>query len=166
MQTGARGGGRLGTVTADHTDIPYYYGLIEEYRSELAEDPDNLAANIALANALYDAGQWREAITYYDRALRLDPRNADVVTDRGTCFRNMGMADEAVAEYHRALKLDPSNQDALYNLGVVYSHDKKDLAKAILFWERLLEIAPKHPQANDIRASIENFRRALKAGTP
>ena len=91
----------------------------------------------------------------------LNPHNADVVTDRGTCYRNLGMTDEAVREYHRALRIDETNQNALYSLGVVYSHDKKDLAKAIVFWERLLQVAPKHPRANDIHASIEGFRRAL-----
>ncbi len=165
-KTADSGQAPLETVTSDHGLTPYYYGLIEEYRSVLAQDPHNLAANIALGNALYDAGQWREAITYYDQALRLNPHNADVVTDKGTCYRNMGMTEAAVQEYQQALKIDPTHQNALYNLGVLYSHDKKDLAKAIGYWQKLLDIAPKHPQADYINASLANFRRSLKQGRP
>jgi tetratricopeptide (TPR) repeat protein len=156
----------LETVTSDHGLTPYYYGLIEEYQSVLAEDPHNLAANIALGNALYDAGQWKDAIKYYDQALRLNPHNADVVTDKGTCYRNLGMTDAAVREYLEALRIDPAHQSALYNLGILYSHDKKDLVKAIEYWQRLLDIAPKHPQSDYIRASLDNFRRNLKRGAP
>jgi len=152
------------TVTSASGSAPFYEGLIQEYRTVLAGDPNNLAANIAMGNALYDAGKWKEAITYYDQALRLNPHNADVVTDMGTCYRNLGMADAAVREYTRALRIDPAHQNALYNLGIVYSEDKKDPARAIPYWERLLEIAPKHPQAQHLRSSLENLRRTLKRG--
>lgn len=151
----------LETVTSDHGLAPYYYGLIEEYRSVLAEDPHNLAANIGLGNALFDAGQWRDAIKYYDQALRLNPHNADVVTDKGTCYRNLGMTDEALREYEHAITIDPTHQNALYNLGIVYSHEKKNGAKAVYYWQKLLDIAPKHPQADYIHATIDNFRRTL-----
>ncbi len=156
----------LKTVTSDHGLTPYYHGLIEEYRTVLADDPQNLAATIGLANALYDAGQWTDAIGYYDRALRMNPHNADLVTDKGTCYRNIGMIDEAAREYLRALQIDPTHQNALFNLGIVYSQDKKDRAGAARYWRRLLEIAPNHPQADYIRASLENFRRTVRKGAP
>jgi tetratricopeptide (TPR) repeat protein len=153
------------SATSDHGLSPHYEGLIEDYGSVLAEDPDNLAANIAMANAFYDAGEWRHAISYYDRALRLNPHNADVITDRATCYRNLGMTDEAVRDYRLALRVEPTHQNALYNLGIVYAHDKKDLSKAIKYWERLLEVAPKYPRADYLRASIDGFRRSLKKGS-
>ena len=51
-RTGPAPSGPVDTVASDHGMAPYYYGLIEEYRSVLAEDPHNLAANIGMANAL------------------------------------------------------------------------------------------------------------------
>jgi tetratricopeptide (TPR) repeat protein len=143
---------------------PYYYGLIEEYRSILAEDPQNLAAIIALANAYYDAGQWKDAIRFYEQALEMNPANADLITDMGTCYRNLGMPDQAIRTYERALAFEPSHQNALFNLGVVYGYDKKDYRKAIALWERLLDLAPKHPHASEIRASLAGFRALVKKG--
>lgn len=145
---------------------PYYHGLIEEYRSLLAEDPHNLAAIIALGNAMYDAGQWRDAVHQYEQALQIDPHSADVMTDMGTCYRNLGMPDLAIQTYERTLAIEPNHQNALYNLGIVYGRDKKEYRKAIAYWEKLLHIVPKHPHADDIRMSIHAFKQALRKKTP
>ncbi len=141
---------------------PYYYGLIEEYRTILAEDPNNLAAVIALGNAYFDSGQWQEAIYRYERALAINPRSADVRTDMGTAYRNMGRPDRALAEYRRALALEPGHVDARYNLGAVYAYDVKDYRRAITVWEQLLRQAPNYPDADAMRTAIAGFKKALK----
>ncbi len=150
------------TDKPEQSQNPYFYGLIEEYQTILAEDPNNLAAMIALGNAYYDSGAWREATQMYERALKTDPRNADVRTDMGTAFRNMGMPERAVVEYRRALDLEPGHVNAHYNMGIVYAYDLKDYALAIRFWEKLLQIAPNHPYANHVRSSIAAFKQTLK----
>ncbi len=149
---------------AEKEQGPYYYGLIEEYRSVLAADPHNLAAVIAMANALFGAGQWREAIGYFERALRMNPHNAEVITDLGTCYRNIGRPDEALREYARALRIDPVYQEALFQMGAVYGHDKKDYARAIETWERLLSMAPNHARLEYLHAKMASFRQVLRRG--
>lgn len=141
---------------------PYYYGLIEEYRTILAEDPNNLAAVIALGNAYFDSGQWQEAIHMYERALAINPRSADVLTDMGTAYRNMGRPDRALAEYRLALALEPGHAAARYNLGAVYAYDVKDYRRAINAWEQLLRQAPNYPEADAMRAVISKFKKTLK----
>ncbi len=141
---------------------PYYYGLIEEYRTILAEDPNNLAAAIALGNAYFDSAQWREAVRMYERAIELDPRNADVITDLGTAYRNLGKPERALAEYRRALSVEPGHLNARFNLGVVYAYDLKDYARAIRLWEDLLRLAPNYPEAGMIRARIDAIKKTLK----
>ena len=144
---------------------PDYHGLIDEYRTTLKEDPDNLAAMIALANAYYDSGIWRDAIRYYERALTRDPLNADVRTDLGTAYRNQGKPDRALAQYRLALKHEPGHLDARYNMGVVYAFDIKNYPVAIHVWEELLRLAPNHPHADDIRTCIVTFKKSLRKGT-
>ena len=150
------------TAPSKENVTPYYRGLVEEYQSILAEDPHNLAAIIALGNALYDAGQWKGAIHYYERALQINPHSADVMTDMGTCYRNLAMPDKAIATYERAVSIEPSHQNALFNLGLVYGQDKKDFRRAIVYWEQLLHIAPKHPQADSIKATLHHYKQALR----
>lgn len=143
---------------------PFYGGLIEEYRAMLAADPKNVATTIALANALYDAGRWQEAIRVYERALTLKQDDADVITDMGTCYRNLGMPGKALREYERALKINSSHQNALFNMGLVCAYDMKDHGKAIAAWQRLLKSAPNHPKAVYVRSTIEAFRKARQGG--
>lgn len=140
---------------------PYYYGLVEEYRNILAEDPHNRAATIALANAFYDSGNWKEAIIYYERSLRLEPHDSDIRTDLGTCYRNIGMPDRAIVEYQKALEQTPGHVNARYNLGVVYAYDKKDYASAVREWEELLRIAPGFHHADVIRHTIKSFKKKI-----
>ena len=141
---------------------PNFYGLIEEYRTILAEDPNNLAAIIGLGNAYYDSGQWKKAIMMYEHALLIDPRNADVHTDMGTSYRNLGMPERALAEYRTALRLEPGHLNARYHMGSIYAHEKKDYRAAIRAWEELLKLAPNYPQADDIRSGIAAFTQVLK----
>jgi tetratricopeptide (TPR) repeat protein len=167
---GCKGGGQQQAGTAGapagqkagQGQQPYYYGLIQEYQTVLAEDPRNLAATIALGNAYYDAGQWKEAIRYYEQALTLDPHNADVISDMGTSFRNLGMPDRALLQYQKALEIEPGHQNALFNIGIVNAYDKKDYAAAIRVWERLLHVAPKHPKSDYMKTCMVNFKKALK----
>lgn len=143
---------------------PDYYGLIEEYRTILKDDPNNLAAVIALGNAYFDSDQWKRAIMMYEHALRIDPRNADVRTDMGTAYRNIGMPDRALAEYLTALRHDPAHLNARYNLGVVYAHDKKNYKAAVHIWQELLQLAPNHPFADSMRRCITTYGKMEKTG--
>lgn len=156
------GGPRQETAAGPPGQTPYYPGIIEEYRAVVAEDPHNLAAFVALGNAYFDSGQWREAIRAYERSLALDPHNADVITDMGTSYRNVGDFERAIREYERALRMEPVHLNALYNLGVVYGHDKHDYARAVGYWEQLLHAAPRHPRAEQLQASIAQYRKAMK----
>jgi cytochrome c-type biogenesis protein CcmH/NrfG len=156
---------RPGGGPAAEASTPYYAGLIEEYQRLLAEDPHNLAGNIALGNAYFDSGQWREAITAYQRALRMDPRNPDVRTDLGTAYRNAGMPERALAEYRAVLAFTPGHANAQYNVGVVYAYDKKDYASAVRVWEELLRTMPAHPQSQSMKSCIIKFKQVLKKGS-
>ena len=144
------------------SQTPYYSGLIEEYRTILAEDPNNLAAITALGNAYFNNGQWSEAITMYERALLINPKDADVRTDLGTAYRNIGMTDRALAEYRTALEHDPGHLTARYNTGVVYASNKKNYKEAIRIWEELLKIAPNYPEAEQMKSMIMTLKKALK----
>lgn len=145
---------------------PYYYGLIEEYRTTLASDPENLAAVIGLGHAYSDSGAWREAIEQYEHALRIDPSNADVHTDLGIAFRTLGMINRALAEYRKALEYEPGHLNARYNLGIIYGFELRNYPLAIHIWEEVLKLAPNHPNAEQMRTSIAGFKKMMRKGHP
>jgi len=110
----------------EEQQLPHYYGLIEEYKNILAEDPNNLAGLIALAHAYAGSNQWNKAITLYEHALRIDPHNADLHADMGIACRSAGKVDRALGEFRKALDSDPLHQNARFHMGIVYAYDKKD----------------------------------------
>lgn len=151
---------------SNSSQTPYYYGLIEEYQTILAEDPTNVAATIGLGNAYLESGLWREAIRLYERALKLDARNADVHSDRGTAYRNIGMPDRALEEYRIALKYEPGHLNARYNMGIVYAFDFRNYPVAIHVWEELLRLAPNYPQSHYMRTCILTFKKNIRKEHP
>jgi tetratricopeptide (TPR) repeat protein len=142
--------------------LPYYYGLIEEYKIILAEDPNNLASLIALAHAYAGSNQWDKAITLYEHALRIDPHNADLHADLGVASRSAGQTDRALDEFRKAMDSDPMHQNALFQMGIVYAYDKKNYPAAIRAWKDLLHIAPHHAEAEYMRHCIVKFGEMAK----
>lgn len=139
---------------------------IAAYRNILASDPKNAAAATQLANLLYDAGRYAEAVPYYQQALAVQPANANVSTDLGTALFYSGRPDEALAAYDASLKADPSHVQTLFNIGVVRLEGKKDPKGAVEAWERLIALSPSSPDAAKARGRLEDARRQLVGFAP
>ena len=71
--------------------------------------PDNIAAAAAAGYALQREGEWGGAIELLQRATRLKPGSADLVSDLGTALRQAGRAREGDAMTRRAIALDPTH---------------------------------------------------------
>src|SRR5262249_50064023 len=91
----------------------------DQARAALAQDSTNIGARIALADVLYDTGNWSEAIIHYRSASRLDPRRATTLVDLGVCYYNLSAFGIAESLFTRAVAIDPRQPMALFNLGVV-----------------------------------------------
>jgi tetratricopeptide (TPR) repeat protein len=66
------------------------------------------------AVALRTLGRREEALAAYDKALTLDPDNANLYVGRGNALGDMGRAEEALAAYDKAVTLNPDKAFA-YN---------------------------------------------------
>lgn len=123
-------------------------------------EPGNLQAWITLGNGYFDLHQPQKSIEAYGKALELDPKNPDVLTDQGIMFREIKAFDKAIANFEKANKLNPNHMQSLYNLGIVYAHDKNAPDKAIKIWTRIIETAPTSPQAELSRKAIEEIKQS------
>ena len=135
---------------------------LQGWRNILATDPKNLRANVDLANRLYDAKRYAEAIPYYQQAVTIDPKNVNVSTDLATALYYAGRADEALAQFDRSLVIDPKHGQTLFNIGIVKRDARNDPKGAIAAWERLLASVPDYPDAAKVRSMIAELQtRAL-----
>ena len=58
--------------------------------------------------------QDQRAIEDYDKAIELDPNDAEAYSDRGSSYHRLGQNERAIEDYDEAIKLDPDNAEA-YN---------------------------------------------------
>ena len=131
---------------------------LQGWRNILGSDPKNVRANVELANRLYDAGRYTEAIPYYQQAFTIDPKNVNVSTDFATALYYAGRADEALAQFDRSLAIDPKHGQTLFNIGIVKRDGSKDPKGAIAAWERLLADVPDYPDAARVRSMIAELK--------
>lgn len=135
---------------------------LQAYRDILKNDPKNARAATELANRLYDAGRYSEAIVYYRQALAVDPKNIAVSTDLATAIWYTGDADGALAQFGQSLAIDPTHAQTLFNVGIVKSQGKNDSKGAVEAWEKLLAANPGYPEAERVRRLLNDAK--AKAG--
>src|SRR5215469_11013199 len=70
-----------------------------------------------LVKALYNVGNYSQAIQYYDKALAIDPHYVKALTNKGVALDNLGNYAGAIEYYDKALAIDPHYINALYNKG-------------------------------------------------
>ena len=121
----------------------------------VAKEPDNRNAWVQLGHNFFDSDQPMKAIDAYERALKLDANDPNVLTDQGVMYRRVGWFDKAIGNFEQANRLNPNHQQSLYNLGVVYRYDLQNFGKAIEAWEKLLIINPDGPGSEQLRSELE-----------
>lgn len=128
---------------------------INELKAIVAKEPQNRQAWVALGNEYFDADQPMESIEAYQKALELNARDANVLTDQGVMFRRLGWFDRAIDNFTKASQADPSHATSLYNLGITYRYDIQDFAKAQDAWTKFLAVSPNGPGSDRVRQELE-----------
>ena len=96
-------------------DSGNYPALAEEARRCLSRKPRFIPALISLAVSLRMAQQHDDALAMVDKALRLNPANAETLNHRGIILKEMGRNEQSVQAFNRCLALAPANVNAIWN---------------------------------------------------
>jgi len=84
----------------------------------------------------FSLSQYEKAIKSYDKAIRLNPKTANVYNKRGVAYQALGQYDKAIQDYDEAIRLHPENASAYHNRGLAYEalgnslQGEQDLAKS------------------------------------
>jgi hypothetical protein len=101
----------------------------------------------------YREGKYEDALKCFDRAVEIDPNNAQVLNDRGLCLKEMGRFEDAEKSFERALELVPRDEEYVYDYGEVLEtmgilrREKKIFEKAILAFSKVTDINPNNASA-------------------
>jgi tetratricopeptide (TPR) repeat protein len=149
--------------------IPVGAGSVADYRQRIASaekivaaDPTNRQIWVQLGNDYFDTGQPQKAINAYGKALELNPKDPNVLTDQGVMYRQAKRFDLAIANFEKAQQIDPTHLQSQYNMGLVYSQDLHQPDKAIKAWTRYLQLDSTSPKAQQVKAMIEQLKSQPK----
>jgi tetratricopeptide (TPR) repeat protein len=99
---------------------------------------DAVSLNIS-GDLYYQHGHIAEAIEEFTAALKIDPKNVNVLNSLGVCYGLAGDFDKALAQFTSAIQIEPDDAMAWYNTGLVYKL-KKDDGKALEYFLKAGEI--------------------------
>lgn len=81
------------------------------------------------------AGDVDTALSYYQKAVEMDPTFALAFNDAGVIYESKGWFDKAKQAYARAIDLDPSLAGPYYNLGSIYEKEG-NLDQAVYYFKK------------------------------
>ena len=129
-------------------------------KSVAEREPSNAKPRIDLGNLYFDAERYDDAITWYEAAVKLAPRDVNLNTDLGVCYYYTNQPDKALAQFDKSLAIDPKHAKTLLNLGIVRAFGKQDLAGATKAWEEVIAIDPNGPEGQAAKRALDTLRSA------
>jgi cytochrome c-type biogenesis protein CcmH/NrfG len=138
---------------------PLDVASVQRLMDVIKQNPRDVQSLLELGNMHFDQNNFTEAAGWYEKALEVEPQNANIHADLGTTYFYSQRVDESIAEFQKALTIDPIHPQALYNIGVAYLHGKNDSAAALQTWERLVQAHPTYPRIDVVKEQIETLRQ-------
>jgi cytochrome c-type biogenesis protein CcmH/NrfG len=130
--------------------------------AKLKDNPKD-AATLNQLGILYRAThQFKEAESYFEKSLEINPKNVDARVDLASCFYYTGDVDGALSQLNKALTYDPKHPGALMNIGIIKIKSKNDAPGAIAAWQKLLQTNPDFPQKDVVQRMIEQAQQGAK----
>ena len=90
---------------------------------------------------------WDGAEAELQKALTLEPENAEVLRITGFLYRCIGRFDEAIRLTKQSITLDPVQGHTYFNFGQLLYH-ANHLEEAIVAYKKVLELNPQFPRAH------------------
>jgi tetratricopeptide (TPR) repeat protein len=84
---------------------------------------------------LQASGELRKALSYYQKAIELDPAYVEVYNDAGVIYEKLGQPDKALTMYKKALEIDEGFLPTYTNLALFYEN-RGDSKQAVQYWSK------------------------------
>lgn len=122
---------------------------------KLKGDPNNSDLLFQVGNIYKATHQFKEAGSYYDKALQIAPKNVAIRTELASCLYYNGDVDGAISQLQQSLRYDPKDANSLFNLGMIKWQGKQDSKGAMAAWQQLLKSNPQ--LSADRKAAVQKL---------
>jgi Flp pilus assembly protein TadD len=122
---------------------------------------DDFAQLVDIGNQASDSNP-HLAIAAYEKALRINPNDPDVITDLGAVYHDkLHDYNRSEALFRQAIALDPKHAISRFNLGTVLT-DRKDYKGAEAAYREFLKLQPTGDTADEARKRLKNLEEMAK----
>lgn len=129
------------------------YRKMDELKKDVEANPNDTSKIKAYADFMTAAHKPEEAVPYYEKILKVNPKRIDILFDLAMINYNRQDFDKAEDYTQRILKNDKNNTQAMYNLGAIAaSKGEKERAKEI--WNKLISDYPNDDVTQLARSSL------------
>ena len=105
-------------------------------------DSNNANGYLELGDVkLYHDFDWKGAEKAYQKALSLEPENAEMIYSNGSFYFATGRWNEAIRTMKKCIELDPLKPISHLNLGTILTHAGR-IEEANTYFEKALELNP------------------------
>jgi tetratricopeptide (TPR) repeat protein len=118
------------------------------------------------ASQKYKQGNFQGALADYNRAIKINPQNANAYYNRGLLKATKLQDDRgALADYNRAIKLKPNYDAAYNNRGNLKADNLQDYQGALTDYDRAIKLKPRNADAYYNRGVLKHtFLKDLAGG--
>ena len=165
----AAAGAAAAQMPPTQTPPPLDVQRAAELERQANTQPSNATIRVDLGNLYFDAERYDLAVSWYEAALKIDPKDVNASTDLGVSYYSMNQVDRALAQFEHSLSIDPAHTKTLLNKGIVLAFGKQDLGAASKSWEHLVAVAPDSPEAvraKEALAAVKNAHPPTPTPTP
>jgi len=103
--------------TLYHRGRAYFLAAKDSYAAMFKADPDSFRVHQVLAESAAEAFRAEEAISQYETAIKLAPRQSGLHESLGDQYWTSGNLDKAAEAYKAELEIDPTDTMAKFKLG-------------------------------------------------
>jgi tetratricopeptide (TPR) repeat protein len=104
-------------------------------------DDNSYEINMRLGWLNYSAGNFTEAMTYYQKAIQLQPLSEEARMGYVLPASAAGNWDAVLKMYLEILKTNPYNTTVLYRVGMIY-YGKEQYSQAFPYFEKVVNLYP------------------------
>lgn len=136
--------------------------LQQEYNTRI----DNLSAEDYLqqGNTAYFEARYNDALTFYLKAISLQPQHFGAYYSAGLAKTQLGDYDSALSYYEKSLALNSKYADTYYNIGSLYFYNK-NYKTALQYYLKSVELEPTDVSslynAGSMYIWLSDFKKAI-----
>lgn len=150
------------------TEIGRCQEAMECYKKALEhinqENPMHAGILSNIGSSLCLQGKYQEAIGFFEKSLRMNPKDDQAWNDMGLAFTQGDEYEKAIDCFEEALKINPQRDDTWSNKGYAFEllsnfgGSISDLEYSIICYSKALQINPRNAEA---AANIERAKKDL-----